>query len=156
MPESAPEPSNRIGDGTDRPNLRLTLGPSKRLTHALEYKAVYAAKMRKSAAGVSVSSRPNTLNRHRLGLAISRAVGTAASRTRFKRLIREAFRLHQRELATLPDGACFDWVVSLRAGSGSKDADGPRSRDEMARVLLALAQESSAAWSRRVRRGEGP
>jgi ribonuclease P protein component len=127
------------------------LGPSKRLTHAREYEAVYAAKMRKSAQGVSITSCPNTLQRHRLGLAISRGVGTAALRTRLKRLIREAFRLQQRDLPTLPDGGCLDWVVSLRSGG-----DCPRSRDAMARVLLALAQESAAAWARRVRRGDRP
>lgn len=131
---------------------RLTLGPSKRLTHAREFEAVYAAKMRKSAMGVSVSSCPNTLTRHRLGLSISRSVGTAAQRTRFKRLIREAFRLHQRDLPTLPAGEGLDWVVSLRAGS-AKASDRIRTRDQMARVLLELANESVAAWSRRARRG---
>jgi len=157
--QPAPDPQRAPPDA---PRVRLTLGPSKRLTHAREFDAVYAAKMRKSAGGVSVSSCPNTLGRHRLGLAISRSVGTAAQRTRFKRLIREAFRLHQRELPVLPshggggaDGGCLDWVVSLRAGT-AKASDRVRTRDQMARVLLELANESVAAWSRRARRNPPP
>lgn len=151
VPESVPNTAKHDGDEPVRARSRDTLGPSKRLTHAREYQAVFAAKMRKSSSGVSISSRPNTLARHRLGLSISRGVGIAALRTRLKRLIREAFRLHQHELPTLPGGGGLDLVVSLRSGG-----DCPRTRDDMARVLRALADESVAAWSKRLRRPPPP
>lgn len=61
-------------------------------------------------------ARPNDLARPRLGLAISRKVAKlAVARNRIKRIVRESFRRHQQELASL------DCVVLGRAGLAEQD-----------------------------------
>jgi ribonuclease P protein component len=51
----------------------------------------------------------NDLNRPRLGLTVSRKVGNAVQRNRWKRVLREAFRRHKSEL---PQG--LDLVATPR------------------------------------------
>jgi ribonuclease P protein component len=82
-----------------------------RLQHAREFDAVRRAGVRRQTGGLALSGRPNGLQFCRLGLSVGRAVGTAVERNRAKRLIRDAFRLAQREL---PAG--YDLVVSVRIG----------------------------------------
>lgn len=144
------------------PTARATLGPTRRLTHALEFQAVFEAKLRKTGFGVALSARPNGLPNHRLGLSISKAVGNAVMRTRYKRLIREAFRLHQHELpkhlvrprangvaAGIETFTCFDWVVALRPNC-------PQDLDGFVRTMLTLAAECHDTWARRDRRATPP
>jgi ribonuclease P protein component len=80
-----------------------------RLQHALEFDAVYAAKVRESRGPLTVYALPNELGHPRLGLSVGRKVGIAAKRNRIKRLLREAFRLLQHDL---PRG--YDFVVAVR------------------------------------------
>ena len=57
-------------------------------------------------------ARANGLQHPRLGIAVSRKVlGSAVARNRFKRVVREHFRLMQHDLAAL------DIVVRARAGA---------------------------------------
>jgi ribonuclease P protein component len=74
-----------------------------------------------------VYARPNDRKHPRLGLAVSRKVGNAVRRNRWKRVIREAFRLAQHRLPAL-DFVCL-----------------PRSRDEPTLALVAPALEGLAA-----------
>ncbi len=89
-----------------------------RLTHARDYEAIYATRMRTAVGPLVVHGRPNELDHCRLGLAVSRRAGGAVVRTRMKRLIREAFRLAQHDL---PCG--YDLVVSARGNAPLKLAD---------------------------------
>ncbi len=93
----------------DEPTARLNFRRSQRLTHAREFDAVYNAKVRKSAGTLTFFGVPNETGITRLGLSVGRRVGGAVVRNRIKRLLREAFRLEQRDL---PAG--LDLVVTVR------------------------------------------
>ena len=73
------------------------------------FAAVYDARQRQTRGPLTVYSRKNDLPHSRMGISISRRVGTAPKRNRIKRLLRESFRLTQRDL---PKG--FDWIFVVR------------------------------------------
>lgn len=81
----------------------------------------------------------------RLGVTVSRKVGVAVVRNRVKRLLREAFRLHQHEL---PSG--LDLVAIAR----SEAATPPDSLAEVERELLEVRRRLGS--SGRDRRGGAP
>lgn len=90
--------------------------PAARFTqrHRIKSGADFARAYRRRASVAEgplvVYGLPNELSHPRLGLSVSRKVGPAVARNRWKRLLREAFRL---ELAALPTG--LDLVVIPRA-----------------------------------------
>jgi ribonuclease P protein component len=114
-----------------------TFGRDRRLTHARQFQAVYAGKVRRSRGVLAVSGAPNGVGRARLGLAVGVRVGNAAKRARAKRLIREAFRLSQDDL---PPG--LDLVVSVR---GPVDFDLHLLRGALVEMAASIARE----WERR-------
>jgi ribonuclease P protein component len=72
-----------------------------RLLLGREFDRVFAARTSASDRWLVVYGIENDLGRPRLGLAVSRRVGSAVARNRWKRVLREAFRLSQMQLPPL-------------------------------------------------------
>jgi len=121
-----------------------------RLTHAREFEAVYAAKVRKSRGPITLFGMPNTLGWPRLGLAVSARVGSAVIRNRWKRMLREAFRLQQHTLTRGPAGECYDLIASVRAAPGQPVWTLPA----CSKALAELAADLDREWRRRARRDQ--
>jgi ribonuclease P protein component len=81
-----------------------------RVRSARDYQKVYRRRTVVSDTLLVVYSCENAFDHPRLGLSVSRKVGGAVVRNRWKRLLREAFRLRRAEL---PSG--IDLVVSPRS-----------------------------------------
>jgi ribonuclease P protein component len=92
--------------------------------------------MKISRGPLAAYSLPNDLGHLRLGISISRRVGTAPVRNRIKRLLREAFRSHRFEF---PRG--YDLVIVVRPHQALQLADYQRLMGEM-------ISKSHAAWER--------
>jgi ribonuclease P protein component len=83
--------------------------PRHRLRRQADFDRVYQRRCSVSDAVLLVYADSNELEHPRLGLSVSRKVGGAVVRNRWKRLLREAFRLHRVELTAI------DLVVIPRA-----------------------------------------
>jgi len=114
-----------------------TFPRSHRLSGKLLFAAVYDAREKHSRGPLAVYSLPNSLGHPRLGLSVSRQVGTAPRRNRIKRLLREAFRVCQYELAR-----GLDLVIVVRPHV-------PLTLAEYQKLMSALMVRSDAAWNRR-------
>jgi len=78
----------------------LTFQKTDRLRSPADFKRVYDRKCSVSDQTLIVYGLANDLGRLRLGVSVSRKIGNAIARNRFKRLYREAFRLTRAELPT--------------------------------------------------------
>ena len=92
------------------PSLRFTA--DQHLRTAADFARVYASDLWQADDVLVLRAARNELSKTRLGLSVSRKVGNAVVRNRWKRLVREAFRLAQREL---PAG--WDLVFRPKAGA---------------------------------------
>jgi ribonuclease P protein component len=118
---------------------RKTYPRAHRLGGKLQFAAVFDAKVKESRGPLAIYSLPNTLDHPRLGISISRRVGTAVRRNRIKRLLRESFRMHQHDL---PKG--YDFVIVVRPHE-------PLILAEYQKLMTALMLRSHTAWERRAK-----
>lgn len=90
---------------------RLTFPQSRRMKSPAEFERCYGRKKSASDGVLVVYACENGLSHPRLGCSVSKKVGNAVVRNRYKRLFREAFRLSQHDL---PAGA--DFILIPRHG----------------------------------------
>ncbi len=91
------------------PQPRHTFPRTRRLSGTEAFDRVFDAGVKSPRGPILAFARPNTLSYPRLGLSVSRRVGCAATRNRIKRMLREAFRRHQHDIA-----AGYDLVLVVR------------------------------------------
>ena len=124
---------------------RFAFPRSHRLAHAREFAAVYNARCRKNQGPLVVHGRPNGLGHSRLGLSVSKRVGSAVVRNRVKRLVREAFR---RMGGDFPTG--YDLVVAVRPH------ETPLTLAECQHLLHKAWRQVHQEWNRRTQPSRPP
>src|SRR4051794_35834980 len=98
-----------MGDRTPKTNSSLRFPKRLRLLQPSEFERVFAARNSLGNPDLALYGLANELGYPRLGMTVSRKVGNAVARNRWKRLLREAFRLGQHDLPAL------DFVCVARA-----------------------------------------
>lgn len=119
----------------------LKFTPAHRLRKTVQFERVYQRRRSASDGRLLVLVCENDCEHPRLGLSVSRKVGGAVERNRWKRRLREAFRLTQQDL---PHGV--DLVIVPRA------TDVP----PLAELKASLLRLSAQAASRLRRRQADP
>lgn len=89
-----------------------TFAKTDRLRKRREFLLVYEIKRVFFFRNFVVYVMPNQLERHRLGITVSKKVGCSVVRSRVKRVVREAFR---RSRSAIPGS--FDIVVNAKKGA---------------------------------------
>lgn len=119
-------------------SMRYTFPRRMRIQRKIDYDRVFARKNSVSDGWLILYACENALTYPRLGLSVSRKLGNAVTRNRYKRLLREAFRLSQHQL---PVGV--DLVLIPK----------PRQQiptfDELKKSLLTLANQALERLSSR-------
>jgi len=109
---------------------RFTFPRRARLSGKRQFDDVFAERQRIRLGPITVFWRVNSLNASRLGISISRKVGSAPVRNRIKRLLRESFRLTRQNPART-----FDLVIVVHPHKPLELADYERLFGDMAKRL---------------------
>src|ERR1700726_487737 len=109
---------------------------ASRLSGRLRFAMVYDAKTKRTAGPLVAYSLPNDLKQSRLGLSVSRRVGTAPRRNRIKRMLREAFRLHHDD-----SGQGYDLIIVVRPHAAT-------TLPKYQSLLGKLLEQSHADWEK--------
>jgi ribonuclease P protein component len=110
-----------------------------RILSPREFERVFAERESAGDSTIVLYGAANGLEHPRLGLTVSRKVGSSVVRNRWKRLLREAFRLKQHELPP------FDFVCIPRAAS-------PPPLSHLLETLPELAKSIQLKHERKQRR----
>jgi len=128
------------------------LPPESRLLRPADFERVYARRQSAAAGPIVLYMAPHPVADApvRLGLSVSRRIGSAVVRNRWKRCLREAFRGVRHDL---PRGT--DCIVVVRGGPPPRGAEAGAA---LAGTLVALARRiasrsGTAAAQRRPRGG---
>jgi ribonuclease P protein component len=110
-----------------------------RVLNAKDFERVFEARVSASDGRLVLYAAANEVGHPRLGLTVSRRIGGATLRNRWKRLLREAFRLSQHELPA------FDLVCVPRANSRPQLCDLMESLPALAHRLARKMQQREDA-----------
>jgi ribonuclease P protein component len=121
---------------------RLTLPAQKRLRRKSDFDATYARGRRFGNGLFGVTAVQNNEGWPRLGLAVAvRVAGGGVQRNRFRRIIRESFRLHQHELPAV------DVIVSVR--ERARGASGAELRESLGALWKSVTGKFDPAATQR-------
>lgn len=109
--------------------------PQYRVRHGADFRRAYQRRCSAADPQIVVFGHPNGLPHARLGVSVSRRVGGAVVRNRWKRLLREAFRSTR---PRLPEG--IDLIVVPRPGVEPTLAS---LAESMPRLAAAVAKKLS-------------
>lgn len=98
---------------TKTPKTRYKLPRYRRLAGRKAFTRVFAAKCSASNRHLVIYAAANELPYARIGLSVSKKLGTAVKRNRIKRLLREAFRLEVRSLLKGYDLVCIPRATEI-------------------------------------------
>jgi len=100
----------------------------ERLTHPQEFRNVMKFGKKVPSKNLIFFLKENKSQAHRLGLVVSREVGSAAYRNRIKRFVREFFRLHKNRIR-----GTLDVVILVRKNCTLQSYQ--QTKEELGRLL---------------------